>query len=422
MKKNILCADIGTSSLKAAVINEDGEVLAFSRRPFLLYNTSHASKEWLPCFQNAVTEIFSKNPSCVIDGICISGNGPSLVFPTGETYLWNVPLEESVSEKNQSVFIPRILSLKKKYPQIWENSDCIFSAPEYLIYLLTQKKVSILPSKDFYGYYWTDDALIEAGLSRYECRKFPDFIFSGNIAGYLDRKSESFLNFEANGLKEGLPVFCGAPDFISALVGTGTITGGALCDRAGSSEGLNFCTQTKLVEQGIRTMPSVISGLWNASVLIPESGSRFYAFKEKAGRENGTDYDFYELVKKCLESGGNDITFEEGKLIMTESAEYLKTAVFLLKQAVVNNGADIEFPDRMVISGGLAANELWVQFKADVTGMQIDVPECTDAELLGDAVFAFKGAGVYGSIQEACSKMCRIKKSFFPREDGLELG
>ena len=107
---------------------------------------------------------------------------------------------------------------------------------------------------------------------------------------------------------------------------------------------------------------------------------------------------------------------------MTESAEYLKTPQILLKQAVVNNGADIEFPDRMVISGGQAANELWVHFKADVTGMQIDVPECTDAELLGDAVFAFKGAGVYGSIQEACSKMCRIKKSFIPREDGLELG
>ena len=413
---NILCADIGTSSLKAAVINEEGNVLAYERKPFLLYRTLHASKEWLPSLQNAMATIFAANPSLKIDGICISGNGPSLVAPGGETYLWNEETDRTVSYAGTSFFIPRLLSLKKKNPELWEKSETIFSGPEYLIYLLTQKKCTVLPSKRFYDFYWTDDELYSAGFNQYECRKLPDFIFSGNLAGTLDRKSESFLNFEANGVKEGMPVYAGAPDFISALIGTSTLSKGKLCDRAGSSEGINFCTDVKINEKGLRTMPSIIDGLWNVSVLINESGSRFYDFKQKAERENGTEYDFHELVKNCLESRGNNATFERGKLIMTEAAELVKDAVFLLKNAAGFQETEVVVPDTMVITGGQSANDLWVQYKADITGMKIEVPECADAELMGDAVLAFKGAGLYSSVTEGAEKMCRIRKTFIPQE------
>lgn len=427
-EKNILCVDIGTSSLKAAVINQSGTVIASSRRPFLLYHTLHASKEWLPCLQNAMSEIFSAHAELKVDGICISGNGPTLVAPSGETYLWSDPadltgMKEEIKQ-TKSLFIPRLLSFKKKFESLWEESDTIFSGPEYLIYLLTQKKFTILPSKRFYDYYWTDDELIKAGFSQYECRKLPEFIFSGSLAGTLDRKSESFLGFEANGIKEGAPVYCGAPDFISALIGTGTVKAGMLCDRAGSSEGLNFCTEHPVYQKGLRTMPSIIDGLWNVSVLINESGSRFYDFKQKAERENGCEYDFNEFVKNCLTTEGNNITFETGKSIMTETAELLKDAACLLRDAALMQDNPVELPSSMTITGGQSANELWVQFKADITEMSINVPECPDAELLGDAILAFKGMGLYSSIQEGCDAMCRTGRTFtpvpaedFPEED-----
>ena len=101
---------------------------------------------------------------------------------------------------------------------------------------------------------------------------------------------------------------------------------------------------------------------------------------------------------------------------MTEAAELVKDAVFLLKNAAGFQETEVVVPDTMVITGGQSANDLWVQYKADITGMKIEVPECADAELMGDAVLAFKGAGLYSSVTEGAEKMCRIRKTFIPQE------
>ena len=89
MEQTVLAVDIGTSSLKAAFVSEKGKISAFSRRPFLLCNTEHASKEWLPAFQNALQDLVSQSPEIRPSGICVSGNGPTLVAQSGETLLWN---------------------------------------------------------------------------------------------------------------------------------------------------------------------------------------------------------------------------------------------------------------------------------------------------------------------------------------------
>ncbi len=70
---NILCVDIGTSSLKAALINEKGQVLHKSRRKFLLVNTQHSSKEWFPALSNAIQEIFEKIPDDLAESKCYDG-------------------------------------------------------------------------------------------------------------------------------------------------------------------------------------------------------------------------------------------------------------------------------------------------------------------------------------------------------------
>ena len=123
---NILCVDIGTSSLKAALINENGKVISKCRRKFLLVNTEHSSKEWFPSLQNAIREIFEKFPEEKADGICISGNGPTLVAPSGETFLWN---EEPLKIESESLFIPRIISFKNKFSSVWAKSAYVFGAP-----------------------------------------------------------------------------------------------------------------------------------------------------------------------------------------------------------------------------------------------------------------------------------------------------
>lgn len=406
---NILCVDIGTSSLKAALINEKGQVLHKSRRKFLLVNTQHSSKEWFPALSNAIQEIFEKIPEETADGICISGNGPTLVAPTGETFLWN---EEAIKIETESLFIPRLVSFKNKLNSDWDNAEFIFGAPEYILWLLTGKACTILPEERYTKIYWTKEQILDAGLTEDDFNKLPPFMNSSQKLGGLTHKACSFLGCEANGIKEGLPVFLGAPDFISALVGTATVEENTLCDRAGSSEGINYCTSEPLYGAGIRTLPSIIPGLWNASVLLPDSGSKFGAFKQKIERELGQTLEYGDLIEKLITSDGSNATLDQGKYLLIQTALDVKSALDTLRKAAAEKG--LPFPGKMTITGGQASNSLRNQMKADITEINIAVPTCSDSELLGDAAMALAGMGLFPSIKEASKALYSEGRLFVP--------
>nr|WP_318715807.1 FGGY family carbohydrate kinase [uncultured Treponema sp.] len=405
----ILCVDIGTSSLKAALITDEGKVLAKSRRKFLLVKTEHSSKEWFPALQNATAELFEQATESKVDGICISGNGPTLVATSGETFLWN---EEAVQIKSPSLFIPRIISFKNKYSGVWEKTQYIFGAPEYLIWLLTDKACTILPDERYRKAYWTDEDLAAAGLTSDGIAKLPPFKMSSEKIGGLTHKAVSFIGGEEHGIEDGLPVFLGAPDFVAALVGTATVEENTICDRAGSSEGINFCTKEPLYGDNIRTLPSIVPGLWNASVLLPDSGSKFAAFKQKIDRELGESVDYNDLLDRMIDSDGSSAALDQGKYLLIQTALDVKSAIETLRKAAFEKG--LPFPDKMTITGGQASNDKRNQMKADITGIKIQVPSCSDSELLGDAAMALAGMGVFGSIQEASKKLFSAGKLFVP--------
>jgi ribulose kinase len=59
---------------------------------------------------------------------------------------------------------------------------------------------------------------------------------------------------------------------------------------------------------------------------------------------------------------------------------------------------------------------LWLQEHADVTGCEIILPGEPEAVLLGTAMLAAVGAGVYQSIQEASFRMSRVGATIKPRK------
>ncbi len=411
MSETVIAVDIGTSSLKAAAINSAGQVIARSRIPLIMRHSDWAAGDWRGCFEKALLKLDITDEEEDIAGICISGNGPTLVgLDGGETLAWDEPLcppegEEVSQAEKDSLFIPRLKEFKRCYPDSWKHSGTIFSGPEYLIYRLTGKKVTILPEERFAKAYWSPESLKEAGFTEGEAKKLPPFVTPGSMAGKLKEDIYPVA-------QKGLPVYCGAPDFISALVGTNCLTPGCLCDRAGSSEGINLCTDVPLEGEGIRTLPSVVPGLWNASFLLPESGDRFKDFKDRAEQELHTSLDFNSLVYHCLHNPEGLPLFDQGKYLMLQTAMQVRDGLKVLLSLAADKG--IRLPDRMTVTGGQAANDEWNQMKANVTGLTIAVPECSDAELLGNAVFAFTGMGLFPSIQEGARALTSIGKLFEP--------
>lgn len=57
--------------------------------------------------------------------------------------------------------------------------------------------------------------------------------------------------------------------------------------------------------------------------------------------------------------------------------------------------------DRLLVVGGGTRNPLWLSVKADITGCELALPGVPEATLLGAALAAGIGAGIYGNAEEA---------------------
>ncbi|WP_294429285.1 hypothetical protein [uncultured Treponema sp.] len=367
MTDTILCIDIGTSSLKAALLpdNLSKAEIFVSRQPFpkSAFRESNSAQYYLSALKAALEELHQKNPDYAIEAVCVSGNGPTLISEDGKTLLYSdlfelpslgrVAHQKKEALKNtKSLFIPRLAAFRELFYENWAKSAHIFGTPEFLLYKLTGNAVSILPEERFLPAYWNDEELESCGFSASEIKKLPPFVNSGAFVGKVSEKAAL-----ETGLLEGTLVFAGAPDFVVALIGTGTVFPGKLCDRAGTSEGLNLCTAKPVSAEGLRTMPSVVPGMWNLSYLLNSSQS--------------SQRDFSEL----------------------------NHGISLLREAAVANGE--AFPDCMTITGGQALSDEVIAQKEAATGLKIKKMPCTDAELIGDLILARVALGDYDDIVEA---------------------
>jgi xylulokinase len=71
-------------------------------------------------------------------------------------------------------------------------------------------------------------------------------------------------------------------------------------------------------------------------------------------------------------------------------------------------------PDRLVAVGGATRNSFWMQNKADILGLPIDVPEVEEATPLGAAILAGIGIGLYRNEQDAFEHVYRPGKTYQP--------
>ena len=87
MIDTILCVDIGTTSLKAGLITACGEVVSFCSIPFDELHDRFIACSWYDVFLKAAGKLVQQDVQ--VTGVCISGNGPTVVTESGLTFCWN---------------------------------------------------------------------------------------------------------------------------------------------------------------------------------------------------------------------------------------------------------------------------------------------------------------------------------------------
>jgi xylulokinase len=236
----------------------------------------------------------------------------------------------------------------------------------------------------------------------------------GTITGALSPAAVRRLSELAGGLPEerlppGIPIIAGGADFIMALIGTGAIEPGMVCDRAGSSEGINRCTvlpgvgTAPQVPAALRALPHVIPGLWNISVIIPSSGRLFERYRVHTGQEHRG----YDAILAERIPGGILDPAELGQAVLMSMGFEVRAAVDTLDR----HGFPVT---GMRLSGGQSKNRRWNQLKADITGTVLQVPEQPDGELAGDAVLGAIALGEAADLPEGIGRIVHIREQYTP--------
>jgi sugar (pentulose or hexulose) kinase len=427
---SILCADIGTSSLKAALIGTGGQLLAFSRKTY----AGAAPDCWRAAFFGTLESIASRCPVRA-DAVVISGNGPTLVpvltdGTSAAPLYWFSVLGKGKAgngfSAGPSLFLPNVLACKNRDPDTFKKTKLFLSSQEWLSFSLGADPVTVLPQEAYRPFYWDERQCGKAGL---DMGLFPPFAPMGSRIGGV-RASAGIPASVQTVLPEGTPILAGGPDFIMALLGCAVVEPGMICDRAGSSEGINLCidktgfdrVQGISAEAGIRLLPHAREGLFNAGVVISESGSLFEAYRRDSGQADKP----------------HEILMEEIAADKTHPARaVLDRMAFQVTAALEKLRAFAPDSVRMVVSGGQAKSPQWNAIKATKTGAVLLVPEIPDGELAGDAMLgamymetAAGRSGMAGDppargdpadafpdperLMESARRMVRIKERYDP--------
>ena len=438
MNDKVLAVDIGTSSIKAGIIDKKGIPVSYRK---IFYKEIGAdihnwkTDYWIDSLKKILLDLPLLEKA---EAVVFSGSAPTVVpidknnNYIAESLLWLDNKKIEIEDKN-SFFLPAIAWFKENRKEVYSNISCFMPLSGFFPFLLTGELKEPLSNKEFIPYIWTEDSIKKLGI---KTDVFPQFVATGDLIGCVSEKGAKEFY-----LKKGIPVFAGANDYLMALLGTGAVFEGAVCDRAGTSEGINYCTKKNAGFNNLRVLPHIIEGFYNVSGILATSGKVFDWFRKVSGHEEQEESSYTTLVREISKVIYNndhmyffpslkkdsvwqfsDEAFKglEAKDLCTGAA-VLKSIGFSVREIIgIMESCSLDVHD-IRLSGGQAKNPLWNQIKSNITGKKLLAPEVKDSELVGCACVAFKGLGLYNTLAQASLEMARIKEVYEPDQKAFSV-
>ncbi len=445
----ILTIDVGTTTFKGALVSHEGEVVALRKYPLLIEGGIEVDPlEWEKALASFMATLPHKGE---IEAIVVSGNGPTIVptpdepsFEGGiittrsaKARLW---LDRRAHREAQEIsslvgsyidasfFLPKVLYLKREEGTLYQQSRYFLPTGDYINYLLTNEVGATLHADDGTKWYWDSETIGKVDLDE---EKFPPLVKSGSLVGGVSK-----LAAKAFGLKEGLPLYAGGPDFIATILGSGVSRPSMVCNRSGTSEGVNLCTATPLHDERLLTYKHPVEPYYNLSGVISTSGKAINWAKELLMGREGELQEFYKIAASAEMGEVIFLPYLSGErtpiwnpaaqgvlfgLTLESGQERVARAVvegvcFALRDVLEVMGELGGEAKVIRVTGGPAESTFLNQMKADVTGLKVEVPTAREAELVGLAVIGYTALGRYSSLGEGAHEMVKVGESYLPNE------
>jgi xylulokinase len=291
---------------------------------------------------------------------------------------------------------------------------------------------------------WSDDLLARAGIER---RLLCDAYPSGTLLGEVSAAAAA-----ATGLPEGTPVVLGGHDYLCSALPVGAFQPGVVLDVTGTWEIVLAAIRQPVLTPEVQALGVTVEthvardmyAVWGGAVAsdMLEWYRREYGAeaRQRAGQDGGSDWDYLMDEAAAAPAGAGGAMFlphmsaagcpvvdsrSLGAFVglsgFARRGDLLRAIVEGLDYQVLDivtalkNGLGID-PQRLVVVGGATRNAFWMQNKADITGLPIEVPEVQEATPLGAAILAGMGVGLYRDEQHAFEQVYRPGKTYLPDE------
>ncbi|MDA3849733.1 MAG: FGGY-family carbohydrate kinase [Spirochaetaceae bacterium] len=422
-----LAVDIGTSSMKVGIIDVQGKLIDYGRSFFECRDAKAFDPQlWEKHFSGLLGELDLSR----VQAVAISSNGPTLAAldSQGKSLLpllhWQDQRWSPLS--GPSYYLPKVEWLRKNHPSVYKEVSLFLSPSEFLLYRLTGHGVMASSGSEFDSYIWTAEQLDRHGFAR---EKFPEILRVGSHLGDINVPGSVL-----SGLQQGTPCFVMGSDFQASLLGTGAVTPGILCDRAGTSEGLNLCVSHRVRRGELRDLPHVIEPLRNSSAILSSTGSIFEWYRHLTGQSDRS----YEEILTRLKDEKNDLPYFfpslkhgglwefAGGMLMGLDPHHSRYSLgrAMLDSIGFSIRHGLELLEKthgtvggIILCGGQAKSDIWNQMKSDLLGRKLLLPRIVDAELLGCAAAASVGLGQYPSLTQASLGLVKYEKEYSPNDE-----
>ena len=477
----VLGLDVGTGGSRAVIVEADGSVTATATEPHVAFDSPRTGwaeqrpEDWWRASQAAIRAVLAAGETAPGDirAVGLSGqmHGAVLLDAAGAVVrpaiIWcdqrtdaqcrrltgevgAARLIELVSNPALTGFtLPKLLWVRDEEPAAWDRVRTVLLPKDYVRWRLTGERATDAADAsgtllfDVAGRRWSSELVAHVGM---DAACLPAVHEGPAVTGRLVPAGA-----EATGLPVGTPVVAGGGDQAAGAVGMGIVRPGAVSATIGTS-GVVFAATDRPARDPlgrVHTFCHAVPDRWHVMGVTQGAGLSLRWLRDTIGTGDGgpaTAGDPYDRL--CAEAseappGADGVLW--APYLMGERTPHLdpeaRAALVGLSAAhgrahvirAVLEGVAFSLRDSLTIfeemgvpatrirlGGGGARSPLWRQIQADAYRQSVDVLAAEEGAAYGAALLAGVGAGVWGSVDEACAAAVRVAGTVAPEPGAMD--
>lgn len=468
-KPFLLGVDIGTQSVKTAVIDEDARLMAIVSESYRLIrqapgycqvDTEDMWKAFLGCLARLNREkgielslVGGIGISCLCPGLAaFDSQGNVLVDPiiysdqrsvaeadeikeqAGEDRLFEITANGVMAGAMSGT---SMLWIKHHLPDIYEKTRCFGHVNTLMAVRMTGRFAMDYSNASYTnlfetrgGYAWSRELCEKIGI---DMEKLPPLLKSHEVVGELTAE-----NVIAAGLPKGTPVIIGGGDTACASLACGVVRSGDVCESVGTTDVLTVCVTEPKFHRAFINRCHVVDGAWIYQGALSHTGASLRWMRDKfcgdlKEEAEKTGENLYDLMTRAADTrsgpGAGGVVFLPymygerspvwdsyargvffGVSLSSTRDDFIRAvlegAAYGLRQLIELAEQVTGNPIREFCAmGGGARSQIWSQLKADITGKNIAALDISDMAPVGAALLAGVGTGYFSDVYDASDRV-----------------